>query len=339
MAVEKGKSRGVSRRIAVIGAGSWGTTLAGLIGAHGDVSLWARDERVVAQIAATRRNAKYLPELELESSIEVTTSIPAALDGADLVIMAVPSHGVRAICQGVAPHLDSGADVVSTVKGLEEATHLRMTQLIGSLLPGRHVGALSGPNLVHEIAAGSPAATVVAFDESEIAERVQDVLHSTVLRVYTSTDVIGCEIAGVVKNVIAIAVGISDAVGFGENTRAVLITRGLAEESRLGAALGANPQTFSGLAGVGDLVATCTSAQSRNRSVGMALGSGRPLAEITASMPTIAEGIRSARPLVDLGRAHGVELPIVEQVAAIIEGTTSPREAVRALMERRPGPE
>jgi glycerol-3-phosphate dehydrogenase (NAD(P)+) len=208
--------------------------------------------------------------------------------------------------------------------------------VIEQVLPGHPAGVLSGPNLAHEVAAGQPAATVVALADESLARRVQDLLHCSTFRVYTATDVVGCEIAGASKNVMAIAAGISDGLGFGENTRAVLITRGLAEQARLGLALGGQALTFGGLAGVGDLVATCTSPQSRNRSVGVALGEGRPLADVLGGMHMVAEGVRTAGPMVDLARAHGVEMPIAEQVAALVAGDTTPAEAVAALMERPP---
>lgn len=319
---------------AIVGGGSWGSTLAHLIGEHVDTRLWARTAQLVKEINATRRNGKYLPQVRLPDSLVVTNDLGEALKGAELILVAVPSHGLGAVVKEMAPFVQKDAVVVSMAKGLEEKTMRRMSQVIATVLPNNPVGVLSGPNLAHEIAAGFPTATVVAFQDRSVAEKVQEVLHGSALRVYTSVDVVGCEVAGAAKNVIAIAVGISDAVGFGDNTRAVLITRGLAEQARLGEALGGNPATFAGLAGVGDLVATCTSAKSRNRSLGFALGKGAVLSEIVTASPTVAEGVRSAAPLVALASSVGVEMPIAEQVAALISGQATPLDAVRVLMDR-----
>jgi glycerol-3-phosphate dehydrogenase (NAD(P)+) len=326
-------------RVVVVGAGSWGTTIACLLAGKGAITLWARSPVLADQLAYDRQNARYLPGVHLPPGVQPTSSLPDAVAQADLVLVAVPSHGFRAVLETMAPALPDGAAVISLAKGIEAGTNLRMSQVIEQVLPGHPAGVLSGPNLAHEVAAGQPAATVVSLPEESMAQRVQDLLHCSTFRVYTATDVVGCEIAGATKNVMAIAAGISDGLGFGENTRAVLITRGLAEEARLGLALGGQPLTFGGLAGVGDLVATCTSPQSRNRSVGFALGKGRPLAEVLGGMHMVAEGIRTAGPMVELAQANGVEMPIAEQVAALVAGDTTPVEAVAALMERPARPE
>ena len=323
-------------RVVVVGAGSWGTTIARLLAGNGSITLWARSPELAACLARDRENPRYLPGVRLPPSVRPEASLPDAVAGADLVLVAVPSHGFRGVLESMVPALPDGAAVVSLAKGIEVGTNLRMSQVIEQVLPGHPAGVLSGPNLAHEVAAGQPAATVVALADESLARRVQDLLHCSTFRVYTATDVVGCEIAGASKNVMAIAAGISDGLGFGENTRAVLITRGLAEQARLGLALGGQALTFGGLAGVGDLVATCTSPQSRNRSVGLALGEGRPLADVLGGMHMVAEGVRTAGPMVDLARAHGVEMPIAEQVAALVAGDTTPAEAVAALMERPP---
>lgn len=328
-----------ARRVVVVGAGSWGTTIACLLSGNGEITLWARDPGLAERMARNRENDRYLPGVRLPPSVQPTASIEGAVAGSELVLVAVPSHGFRSVLEAMGPALLPGAAVISLAKGIEAETNLRMSQIVGEVLPGHPAGVLSGPNLAHEVAAGQPAATVVSLPDEALAQRVQDLLHCSTFRVYTGTDVVGCEIAGATKNVMAIAAGISDGLGFGENTRAVLITRGLAEEARLGLALGGQALTFGGLAGVGDLVATCTSPQSRNRSVGLALGQGRPLADVVAGMHMVAEGVRTAGPVVELARAHGVEMPIAEQVAALVAGATSPREAVAALMERPPRPE
>lgn len=325
--------------VAVVGAGSWGTTIASLLAARGDTSLWARSAEVAASINARGENPRYLEGLRLPPALRATTSLAEAVRHAELVLVAVPSHGFREVLGGLAGAVQRGVPIVSLAKGIEASTHLRMSQVIAEVLPDHPAGALSGPNLAEEVAAGQPAATVVALPERGMAERVQALLHCGTFRVYTGTDVVGCEIAGATKNVMAIAAGISDGLGFGDNTRAVLVTRGLAEQARLGRAMGAQLMTFWGLAGIGDLVATCTSSQSRNRSVGLQLAQGRTLSEVTEGMYMVAEGIRTAGPLVELAHAHGVELPIAEQVAALMAGKTSLAQAVAALMERPARPE
>jgi len=318
----------------VVGAGSWGTTIATLLAARGPTTLWARSAALADVLTTTHENPRYLPGVMLPRTLRVTSCLTEAVFGADLVLVAVPSHGFRLVLEAMAEAVAGDAAVVSLAKGIEAGTNLRMSEVIADVLSGRHAGVLCGPNFAHEVAAGQPAATVVALDDESLARRVQERLHCGTFRVYTATDVVGCEIAGASKNVMAIAAGMSDGLGFGDNTRALLVTRGLAEQARLGEALGAQRETFGGLAGVGDLVATCTSSQSRNRSVGMQLAQGRKLSEITAEMYMVAEGIRTARPLVELARAHGVELPIAEQVADLVAGETSPTQAVAALMER-----
>ncbi len=288
---------------------------------------------------STRENGSYLPGIELPDGLAVTSSLDEALDGTRIVFMAVPSHGFRDVLTGVRASADELDAVVSLAKGIEMGTNLRMSQVVAEVLPGVPAGVLTGPNLAREVAEGHPAACVVALPDKALAERVQALVHTRTFRTYTGTDVVGCEIAGATKNVMAIAAGIGDGLGLGDNTRAVLITRGLAELGRLGVSLGGKVLTFGGLAGVGDLVATCASPQSRNRSVGFALGEGRSLDEIVSGMQMVAEGVKSAGPLVGLAQAHGVEMPIAEQVQAIVEGRCSPAEALMNLMRRPSRPE
>jgi glycerol-3-phosphate dehydrogenase (NAD(P)+) len=326
-------------RVAVIGAGSWGTAVASLVGAVAPTSLWVRSPDLAATITATRQNAPYLPDITLPEGLVATSSLAEALEGVTVVFMAVPSHGFRAVLQDMVPLAGGLEAIVSLSKGIEIGTNLRMSQVIGETLPDVPAGVLTGPNLASEVAQGHPAASVVALVEENLARRVQSLVHTKTFRVYMGTDVIGCEIAGASKNVMAIAAGICDGLGFGDNTRAVLITRGLAELGRLGLALGGQVLTFGGLAGVGDLVATCASPKSRNRTVGFELGQGRSLDEIISSMHMVAEGVKSAAPLVELARAHDVEMPIAEQVANIVEGRCSPLEALMALMDRPARPE
>ncbi|MDA8359300.1 MAG: NAD(P)-dependent glycerol-3-phosphate dehydrogenase [Actinomycetota bacterium] len=319
---------------AVVGAGSWGTTVASILARKTPTRLWARSPELAQAITSTHENPRYLPGVVLPSALAATPSLAEAVDGARIVLVAVPSHGFRAVLVEMAPFLRSDAVIVSMAKGIEQESNLRMSEIVAQVLPGHLAGALSGPNLAQEVAAGQPAATVVVLPDEEVAREVQERLHCSSFRVYTATDVVGCEIAGATKNVMAIAAGISDGLGFGENTRAVIITRGLAELGRLGITLGGQTLTFGGLAGVGDLVATCTSPRSRNRTVGFELGRGLELEDILSHMSMVAEGVKSAGPLVALAARAGVEMPIAEQVAAIVAGATSPRRALAALMDR-----
>ncbi|MGA7417159.1 MAG: NAD(P)H-dependent glycerol-3-phosphate dehydrogenase [Acidimicrobiales bacterium] len=321
-------------RVAVIGAGSWGTTVASLVSSNTSTILWARSPDLAERLTADRCNQAYLPDIALPDGLEATADLEFAGEGAELVIMAVPSHGFRAVLAQLAPSISPGTPVISLTKGLEQGSHRRMTQVVAELLPGSPAGVLTGPNLASEVIVGQPTASVVALADQELVEWVQELLISPHFRVYTNIDVVGCEIAGALKNVLAIASGISDGLGFGDNTRAALITRGLAEMARLGIELGGAVTTFGGLAGVGDLVATCTSPKSRNRTLGEALGRGRSLADIVADMRMVAEGVKTARPMVDLASSYDVEMPIVEQVADLLDGLRSPAEAIAQLMQR-----
>jgi glycerol-3-phosphate dehydrogenase (NAD(P)+) len=305
-----------------------------LLAANRPASLWARSPELAETIDRDHENPQYLPGIRLTDTLRATGTLGEAVAGAMVVFMAVPSHGFRAVLESLAPALVPGAAVVSLAKGIESGTNLRMSEIIAEVLPGHPAGVLSGPNLAREVAEGQPAASVVALADEAIAREVQACLHCSSFRVYTGTDVVGCEIAGSTKNVMAIAAGLSDGLGFGENTRAVIITRGLAELGRLGLALGGRTLTFGGLAGVGDLVATCTSPNSRNRTVGFELGSGRTLDEVLEGMHMVAEGVKSAGPLVGLAESHGVEMPIAQQVAAIVAGETSPIDALYSLTHR-----
>ncbi len=325
----------MSGPVSVVGAGSWGTAVAAVLAQRAPTVLWARSPELARAINDTHQNGRYLAGISLPVDLRATAELAEVAADVAIVLVAVPSHGFRAVLEQLAPHLSPDVAVVSLTKGIESSTNRRMSEIIGQVLPSNPVGVLTGPNLAREIAEGQPAASVVALADPALAELAQEALHGTTYRVYTSNDVIGCEIAGAVKNVIAVAAGMSDGLGFGENTRAALITRGLAELGRVGTALGGQPLTFGGLAGVGDLVATCTSPRSRNRSVGFAIGQGQPLADVLSGMHMVAEGVRTARPLVQLAGDIGIEMPIAEQVAAIVEGTTGPLDALVALMGRR----
>ena len=329
-------------KVAVIGAGSWGTTVAALTSANAPTVLWARDPGLAERMNRDHRNDEYLPDIELPDALEATASLADACTGADAIIMGVPSHGFRAVLADAGPSIATDVAVISLAKGLEQGTVLRMTEVIAEVLPEHRsdrIGVLSGPNLAREVALGQPTASVVAIGDPEVAKSLQVLFMTRTFRVYTNPDVVGCEIAGALKNVIAIAAGIAHGLGYGDNTKAALITRGLAELARLGMALGGDPLTFSGLAGMGDLVATCTSDKSRNRTVGVALGEGRALDDIVAEMKMVAEGVKSTEAVLELGRREGLELPIAEQVGAVLYEGRRPADIVPALMLREAKPE
>ena len=321
-------------KVAVVGAGSWGTTVAAMAAERVPTVLWARRREVARRMRATGENPDYLPGVTLPAALVATDDLAEALAGAELVVMAVPSHGLRAVAEEVVTAIGTGVPVLSLSKGLEQGTHLRMTEVLAAVLPGHPCGVLTGPNLAAEIAAGQPAATVVAVADEALAGEIQALLMTETFRVYTNPDVVGCEVSGATKNVLAIAAGIVDGLGLGDSTLAALITRGLAELGRLVVAMGGQRMTAAGLAGVGDLVATCTSHHSRNRHVGALLGRGRPLEGILADMQMVAEGVKTARPLVEMAAGFGVEMPIGEQVALVLDGTSTPAEAIPALMQR-----
>lgn len=324
----------MSDKVAVVGAGSWGTTMAGIAARRSPTVLWARRSELAERIDRDHRNDDYLPGVDLPPSLRATASFEEAVGGATLVVMAVPSHGFREVLRELAPHIGEHTPVLSLAKGLERDTNLRMTQVIAQEAPGRPSGVLTGPNLAREVVAGHPAATVVAMTDAAIAKSVQDLLRTGTFRIYTNPDVVGCEVAGATKNVLAIAAGMSTGLGLGDSSLAALITRGLAELGRLVVAMGGEPMTVASLAGVGDLVATCTSVLSRNRTVGERLGRGESLASILADMRMVAEGVKTARPLLDMAAGYGIEMPIGEQVTNVLEGVTSPAAVIPALMLR-----
>lgn len=322
-------------KVAVIGAGSWGTTVAALAAANTSTVLWARRPFLADEMQETRRNPDYLSAFTLPDSLSITSDLGRAVADADVVVMGVPSHGFREVASTVALHIRPWVPVVSLSKGLERSSLKRMSEVISDEIPGHPVAVLTGPNLAREIMEGQPAAAVVAIADTVIASELQRIFTRPTLRVYTNPDVVGCEVSGVVKNVIAIASGMAAGMGFGDNTRATLITRGLAEMTRLGLAMGSDGFTFAGLAGMGDLIATCSSTQSRNNSVGRRLGEGESIADITASMTQVAEGVKSSPAVLDLARRYSVEMPITEQVVAVCHQGRSAAEAVALLMQRR----
>ncbi len=328
----------MTRRAAVLGAGSWGTTFAKvLVDAGNDVTLWARRTDLAQRITETHRNEDYLPGVELPETLQATHDAAAALRDADLVAVAIPSQTLRENLRAWAPDLPPQATVVSLMKGVELGTGKRMSEVIAEVAgtaPER-IAVLSGPNLAREIAAGQPTATVIACTEKATAVAVQARVSAPYFRPYTNTDVVGCELGGAVKNVIALACGIGYGMGFGDNSLASIITRGLAETARLGDRLGADPLTFAGLAGLGDLVATCNSPLSRNRSFGERLGRGESLEQARAATHgQVAEGVLSCRSVLELAGRHGVDVPITSAVDAVCSGTMSPRRMVELLMSR-----
>ncbi len=333
------ESPSVRLRVAVLGAGSWGTTVAALAAKNAPTVLWSRRPEVAEELNARHTNERYLHGFELPDALEATASLEDAVRDADVVVMAIPSHGFRAVLEDVRPLIRAWVPVVSLTKGLEQGSHLRMTEIVHEVLPGHRAGVLTGPNLAREIMSGFAAASVIAMDDPVIASELQAVFHSGLFRVYTNPDVVGCELGGALKNVIAIATGMGDGVGVGDNTRSMVITRGLAELSRLGLAMGGRPETFSGLAGMGDLIATCTSPQSRNRHVGVELGKGRKLAEIMEEMHMVAEGVKTCRVVMELAERHGVEMPIASEVHGVVHEGRTPFDAYRGLVRNKPGAE
>jgi len=327
-------------RICVIGDGGWGTALGLLLRSHGcDVTMWGPFEEGLQAIRASGENTKFLPGIQLPADLRWESDPAAAAQAAEVVVLASPSRFFAGVCERFRGLLPAGADVVSVAKGLCERTHRRMTEVAAEALGVPEVAALSGPSHAEEVARGIPTAVVIAARDKALTARLQNVFGGPRFRVYTSDDPVGVELGGAVKNVIAVAVGISDGLGFGDNTRAALITRGLSEMARLGAALGARPETFFGLSGMGDLVVTCTSRHSRNRGVGERLGRGESLAGIQGSMAQVAEGVWNCHIAVALASKHGVEMPISEQVFAVLQGTLAPGDAVATLMERDTKPE
>jgi glycerol-3-phosphate dehydrogenase (NAD(P)+) len=328
-------------RIAIVGSGSWGTALALSLARRGDhsIALWSHSPAVAESIHKHRENVTYLPGFPLPSQVDPVKDLPSAVVGAEIVISAVPSQHVRAIYHTMAPCLQPGQLIVSATKGIEDQSFLRMTQVIEQVLAEQNLsmpcGALSGPSFAQEVASGAPTAITIAFPDSRLASRLQEELSAPALRLYTNDDVIGVELGGALKNVIAIAAGIAAGLGLGHNSAAAIITRGVAEITRLAVACGGRRETLAGLSGLGDLVLTCTGPLSRNRSVGVELGRGHKLPAILAQLQgKVAEGVRTTSAALGLAKAHGVEMPITEQMSAILEHGKSPQDAIRELMAR-----
>jgi len=323
--------------VAVLGAGSWGTALAVHLGRVGhDVRLWARDKSFAEEMASRRANAVYLPDVVFPESVSVTPSIDRAVDGVPLVICAVPSHGARAVVRLAAPHLTARAVLVSTAKGLEADTHLRVSEVIAQEAGAKHpVVVLSGPSFAREVAQQLPTAVLAASIDGDATAIVQSEFRGPAFRLYGSDDVVGVEIGGALKNVIAIAAGVVEGLGLGHNALAALITRGLAEITRLACAAGGRRDTLAGLSGLGDLVLTCTGSLSRNRHVGIELARGRTLQDILAGMKMIAEGVRTTNAALALGERYRIELPITTQMSEVLSGRSDVRSAIATLMLRK----
>jgi glycerol-3-phosphate dehydrogenase (NAD(P)+) len=326
-------------QIAVLGAGSWGTTVASLASANASTLIWARRAETADEINSQHRNSEYLGDLPLNPALRATASLEEAVGNCDVLVIGVPSHGVRATVAAASRLIRPWVPVVSLVKGLEQKTHFRMTQVIAEELPGHPAGLLAGPNIAREILQGMAAAAVIAMPDLQVARSLQPLFSSRWFRVYTNHDVVGCELGGPLKNVIAIAAGMAEGFGVGVNTRATVITRGLAELTRFGVAFGGRPETFAGLTGLGDLMATCMSPLSRNRQVGERLAKGQATAEIVASMNMVAEGIKSSAVVMELAGQRALEMPISAEVDAVVRGERTADRAFRGLRRVAPGSE
>ena len=326
-------------KVGLLGGGSWGTTVASLVSRNAPITLWARDAETVDGINGAGENRKYLPGIKLPAALRATNDMAQVVAGADVLVMGVPSHSFRGVLEEARNHLRPWVPVISLTKGLELASGKRMTELIEEILPGHPVGVLTGPNLAREIMTGQAAASVLSMEDEIVVRALQPVFHSGLFRVYTNTDLLGCELGGVLKNIIAIAVGMGDGLGAGDNTRAGLMTRGLAEITRLGVAMGGRPETFAGLTGMGDLIATCTSPLSRNRHVGVELGKGRHIDDIIAGMNMVAEGVKSAPTVMALAEKHGIAMPIASDVYDVTQGKRDAQDVFRGLLRSSVGDE
>lgn len=319
-------------QVTVLGGGSWGTTIAALASANAAAMLWARDPEVAREVEEHKTNTRYLGDRPLPPELRATADLEQAAEGADVLVVGVPAQSIRGVLEAAAPHVRPWIPVLSLAKGLERDTRLRPTQVIGECLPGHPVGLLAGPNLAREVLDGLAAAAVLATPDTAVSRALQPLFATRRFRVYRNQDLLGCELGGVLKNVIAIALGMADGLGVGDNTRAMVLTRGLAEMTRLGQAMGAQAATFAGLTGLGDLTATCMSPLSRNRRVGEELARGRALEEIVADMGQVAEGVKTARTVMELAAECQCVMPISAEVDAVVNEGRHPREAYRGLM-------
>ncbi len=326
-------------KVGVLGAGSWGTTVASLVSGKSPTQIWGRNPDTVREINEQRSNEQYLPGLKLSHKLTAVDDITQVIQNADLVVMGVPSKAFRETLMHVKAHIRPWVPIISLAKGFELETKFRMTQVIKEILPDHPCGVLTGPNLAREIAGGQAAASVLAMEEQNMLERLQPIFSNGLFRVYTNNDLVGCELGGALKNVIAIAAGMGDGAGAGDNTRSAVITRGLAEMTRLGVVMGGRPETFAGLAGMGDMLATCTSALSRNHHVGVELGKGRKLDDIIDEMNMVAEGVKSSRVVMELAEELDVDMPITREVFRVCHERSTARRAFRGLLRAEIGSE
>ena len=326
-------------KVGLLGGGSWGTTVASLAAKNADVTIWARDKNTVNEINTQHTNSKYLPDARLTRSLKANEEIEATVKNADVIVMGIPSQHMRSVLEKAKPYIRPWVPILSLSKGIEMTTKMRMTQVIEEVMPGHPVGLLTGPNLAKEIIKGQAAASVIAMVDGTIAKALQKVFQTGLFRVYTNDDVIGCELGGTLKNIVAIATGMGDGANAGDNTRAAIITRGLAELTRLGVALGGKPETFAGLTGMGDLVATCSSSKSRNRTVGFQLGQGKKLDDIIASMNEVAEGVKTTKVVMEVAREHNIDMPITEEVYKVLYEGNTVFDAFKGLLRVEAGSE
>ncbi len=318
-------------QVTVLGGGSWGTTVATLAAANTPTLIWARNEDTTREINEQHTNSRYLEDRPLPKELRATSDLREAVEHADVLVVGVPSHGIREALEEAAPHVRPWVPVLSLAKGMEQGTRLRPTQIISEALPGHPVGLLAGPNLAREVLDGKAAAAVVALPDAATACALQPLFAAHLFRVYRNDDLLGSELGGVLKNIIAIAAGMAEGLGVGDNTRAMVLTRGLSEITRLGVAMGAQERTFAGLTGLGDLMATCMSPLSRNRRVGEELARDKPLEQIIEEMGQVAEGVKTARTVIELAREYDVVMPIAEEVDAVVNDARHPREAYKGL--------
>ncbi|OAN32472.1 NAD(P)H-dependent glycerol-3-phosphate dehydrogenase [Mycolicibacterium iranicum] len=327
-------------KVVVLGGGSWGTTVASICARRGPTLQWVRSQETADDINKNHRNSKYLgDEVELADTLRATTDFTEAAECADVIVMGVPSHGFRGVLTELATQLRPWVPVVSLVKGLEQGTNYRMSQIVDEILPGHPAGILAGPNIAREVADGYAAASVLAMPDQHLAANLAGLFRTKRFRTYTTDDVVGVEMAGALKNVYAIAVGMGFALGIGENTRAMVMARAVAEMSKLGVAMGGNRDTFAGLAGMGDLIVTCTSQRSRNRHVGEQLGKGKTVEEIIAAMNQVAEGVKAASVIMEFADKYGISMPIAREVDGVVNHGSSVEQAYRGLMVEKPGHE
>ena len=326
-------------KVGLLGGGSWGTTVASLTAKNSPTIIWARDPETVQEINEHHTNHKYLPDAKLTPSLKASNSIADTVKEADVIVMGVPAQSFRSVLEEAKPHIRPWVPIINLAKGLEISTKMRMTEIIEEVMPGHPAGVLTGPNLAKEIHFGNAAAAVIAMVDKTIASSLQDVFSSGLFRVYTNEDVIGCELGGALKNIIAIASGMGDGADAGENTKAAIITRGLAELTRLGVAMGGKKSTFAGLAGMGDLVATCSSSKSRNHHVGFNLGRGKSLDQIINEMNEVAEGVKTAKVVMELSKEYNVDMPISKEIYKVLYEGNTVNDAFRGLLKHEVGSE